>query len=61
MIPCSHIEVACCRFHGHRVKVVREHGVTVAQAARDLDVPEDVRKWVREGGDDPSHSFPGKG
>lgn len=41
--------------------MVREHGVTVAQAARDLDVPEDVRKWVREGGDDPSHSFPGKG
>lgn len=44
------------------VKLVRERGVIVAQAARDLDVPEDVlRKWVREGGDDPSHSFPGKG
>ena len=44
------------------VKLVRERGFTVAQAARDIDVPENVlRKWVREGGDDPSHSFPGKG
>lgn len=30
------------------VKLVRERGVTVTQAARDLDVPENVlRKWVR--------------
>lgn len=44
------------------VKLVREPGVTVAQAARDLDVHENVlRKWVREYGDDPSQSFPGKG
>lgn len=44
------------------VKLVRERGVTVAQAARDLDVHESVlRKWVREYGDDPSQSFPGKG
>lgn len=44
------------------VKLVRERGVTVAQAARDLDVHENVlRKWVREYGDDPSQSFPGKG
>ncbi|CZT36906.1 transposase [Rhizobium sp. 9140] len=43
------------------VKLVRERGVTVAQAARDLDVHENVlRKWVREYGDDPSQSFPGK-
>ncbi len=44
------------------VKLVRERGVTVAQAARDLDVHENVlRKWVREYGDDPSQSFLGKG
>lgn len=44
------------------VKLVRERGVTVAQAARDLDVHENVlRKWVREYGDDPRQSFPGKG
>lgn len=44
------------------VKLIRERGVTVAQAARDLDVHENVlRKWVREYGDDPSQSFPGKG
>ena len=39
------------------VRLVRERGVTVAQAARDLDVHENVlRKWVREYGDDPSQS-----
>lgn len=44
------------------VKLVKERVVTVAQAARDLDVHENVlRKWVREHGDDPSESFPGKG
>ena len=44
------------------VKLVRERGVTIAQAARDIDVHENVsRKWVREYGDDPSQSFPGKG
>ncbi len=44
------------------VKLVRERGVAVAQAALDLDVHENVlRKWVREYGDDPSQSFPGKG
>ena len=44
------------------VKLVKERGVAVALAARDLDVHENVlRKWVREYGDDPSQSFPGKG
>lgn len=44
------------------VKLVKERGVAVAQAARDLDVHENVlRKWVREYDDDPSQSFPGKG
>ena len=36
------------------VNLVRERGLTVAQAARDLDVHENVlRKWVRELGKDP--------
>jgi len=44
------------------VKLVRERGVTAAQAARDLDLHENVlRKWVRELSADPQHAFPGKG
>jgi transposase len=44
------------------VNLVRERDVTVAQAARDLDVHENVlRKWVRELGKDPKHAFPGHG
>ena len=34
----------------------------MAQAARDLDVYENVlRKWVRELSGDPQHAFPGHG
>jgi transposase len=44
------------------VRLVRERGVTVAQAARDLDVHENVlRKWVREFDADPRQAFPGPG
>ncbi len=44
------------------VNLVRERGVTVAQAARDLDLHENVlRKWVRELSADPQHAFPGQG
>ncbi len=44
------------------VKLVRERGVAVAQAARDLDVHENVlRKWVREFAADPQQAFPGQG
>ncbi|MBB4575710.1 transposase [Rhizobium lentis] len=44
------------------VKLVRERGVSVAQASRDLDVHENVlRKWVREYGSDPVQAFPGHG
>lgn len=42
------------------VKLVKERGVSVAQAARDLDVHENMlRKWVREFGADPAQSFTG--
>ena len=44
------------------VRMVKERGVSVAQAARDLDVHENVlRKWVREQSGDPVQSFPGHG
>jgi transposase len=44
------------------VKLIRERGVSVAQAARDLDVHENVlRKWVKELAADPGHAFPGLG
>ena len=44
------------------VKLVRERGVSVAQAGRDLDVHENVlRKWVKEFGSDPVRAFPGHG
>ena len=44
------------------VKLVRERGVSVSQAARDLDLHENVlRKWVREQQADPGSAFPGHG
>jgi transposase len=44
------------------VKLVRDRGVSAAQAARDLDVHENVlRKWVKEFTANPQHSFPGQG
>ncbi len=44
------------------VRLVRERGVSVAQAARDLEVHENVlRKWVREFAADPRDAFPGHG
>jgi transposase len=44
------------------VRLVKERGVSVAQAARDLDVHENVlRKWMREQAADAQQAFPGKG
>lgn len=41
---------------------MKDRGVSVAQASRDLDVHENVlRKWVRQQAADPQHSFPGHG
>ena len=41
---------------------MRERGVSVAQASRDIAVHENVvRKWVREFGTDPKQAFPGHG
>lgn len=44
------------------VKLVRERRVSVSQAARDLDLHENVlRKWVREQTADPGWAFSGHG
>ena len=44
------------------VKLVSERGVAMSQAARDLDIHENVlRKWVRELKADPEYAFPGQG
>jgi transposase len=44
------------------VKLVGERGVSVAQAARDLDVHENVlRKWAPDHEADPGSAFPGHG
>jgi transposase-like protein len=41
------------------VSLVKDRGVAVAQAARDLDLHDNVlRKWVRELGKDPKQAFP---
>ena len=44
------------------VRLVRERGVTVAQAARDLDLHQNMlRNWVRDFSADPAQDFPGQG
>lgn len=44
------------------VKLVKERGVSVAQACRDLDLHENIlRKWIRQQATDPQHAFPGHG
>lgn len=44
------------------VRLVEDQGISVAQAARDLDLHENVlRKWVRLYRADPVNAFPGAG
>jgi len=44
------------------VRLVKERGVSVAQAARDLELHQTVlRSWIRELAADPQQAFPGKG
>ena len=44
------------------VKLIRERGVGVAQASRDLGVHQtQLRDWVKAFADDPSQAFPGHG
>jgi transposase len=49
-------------FKVEAVRLVRERGVSVAQAGRDLDVHENVlRKWMKEFSSDSKQAFPGHG
>jgi len=44
------------------VRLVTERGVSVAQAARDLDIHvNSLRKWIEDARADPAHAFPGEG
>ena len=44
------------------VRLVKERGVSVVQASRDLDVGENVlRRWIKELTADPGQAFPGQG
>jgi transposase len=44
------------------VRLIKERGVTVAQASRDLGVNGNLlRKWAHQLADDPQQSFPGHG
>lgn len=44
------------------VRLVRDQNLSIARAARDLDLHENVlRKWVKDFKDDPAHAFPGHG
>ena len=49
-------------FKVEAVRLVRDRGVSLAQASRDLGVHENViRKWVKDFESDPVQSFPGQG
>ena len=49
-------------FKVEAVRLIRERGVSVAAAARDLDVHETVlHRWVKQASADPKHAFPGQG
>ena len=44
------------------VKLVKERGVSMSQASRDLDIHLNVlRKWVKDVEADPVQAFPGQG
>jgi transposase-like protein len=44
------------------VRLIKDRGVSIAQASTDLGVhPTQLRDWVKQLADDPQHAFPGKG
>lgn len=44
------------------VRLIRDRGVSYAQASRHLDVHQTLlRDWVKAFGNDPQHAFPGHG
>lgn len=49
-------------FKFEAVKLVKDRGVTVTQAAADLGISQSVLgRWVREASVDPKQAFPGRG
>jgi transposase len=49
-------------FKVEAVRLVRDRGVSVAQASRDLDVHENLlRGWIKKFVADPRQAFPGQG
>ena len=47
-------------FKVEAVRLIRERGVSVAQAARDLEIHENMlRRWAKELNVDPMQAFPG--
>lgn len=49
-------------FKVEAVRLIKERGVSVSQAAKDLNVDDNVlRRWVRELSADPVDAFPGLG
>ena len=49
-------------FQVEGVRLVRDRGVSIAQAPRDLAVHENmIRKWLRQFEDDSAQAFPGNG
>lgn len=44
------------------IHLVSEHGVSIAEAARDLGVHENtLRRWLQQYREDPAQAFPGAG
>jgi transposase-like protein len=44
------------------VRLIKDRGVSYAQASQDLSVHESqLRSWVKAQADDPQHAFPGQG
>ena len=49
-------------FKVEAVRLVRDRGVAVAQASRDLDIGENIlRRWIKEFAADSGQAFPGQG
>ena len=49
-------------FKFEAVRLIKERGVSYAQASQDLSVHElQLRSWVKAFADDPQHAFPGQG
>ena len=49
-------------FKVEAVRLIRDRGVSYAQASQDLGVhPTQLRNWVKQFADDAQHAFPGQG